>query len=146
MPLTNNFWMKVAALCFILTTGLQTISHAQKLNEGTYSLEGYNAQSTSISYIGTINIKKDGDIYKLQWNIGEQKQAGVAILEGGILSVGYMDTTVGGDQDMGVVSYRVLDNGNLEGKWCSLSSNHTGKEVLTWKIGEKELVPNRGNK
>ena len=100
------------------------------LKDGTYSLEGYNAGSYTANYFGTVKIERQGDVYKLQWSIGGQEQRGVGILEDSILSVGYMDVTQGQTRDMGVVSYRLVGEGKLEGKWSSISASHAGKEVL----------------
>ena len=141
MITTKRFHIKVTALCFMLITGLPLTSRAQTFSEGTYALEGYNSLSAAVSYTGTIDVVKDGDVYKLEWNIGEQKQTGVAILDGDILSVGYMDTTAGEIRDMGVVSYRIIDEGKLEGTWCSISGNRTGKEILTLKIEDVAPAP-----
>lgn len=103
------------------------------LKEGVYALDGYGYDSNTISYLGSVRISKNGDVYQLEWEIGTQQQRGVAILENGILSVGYMDVTAGNINDAGVVSYRVISDGKLDGKWSSILSNRTGREVLTWK-------------
>jgi hypothetical protein len=102
------------------------------LKEGLYALEGYNSSSDIPSYTGLVRITKDGDVYKLEWTIQSQSQRGVGILEGNILSVGYLDITGGSLNDTGVVSYKLLSDTKLDGLWSSVSGNNPGREVLTW--------------
>ncbi len=103
------------------------------LKTGTYKLEGYNSSlASSPNYEGEVEISKNGERYELMWIIGQQDQRGVGLLENNVLSVGYTDITGGDIQDMGVVSYRVVNSGKLEGKWNSVSGTGTGREVLTW--------------
>ncbi len=104
------------------------------LRTGSYALEGYGGSlSAQPSYRGEVFIAKTGEVYKLEWSIGGQVQRGVGILEDNILSVGYVDLTGGDIQDAGVVSYRVVKEGKLEGKWSSILAQETGREILTWQ-------------
>lgn len=105
-----------------------------ELRVGSYLLEGYvGSLSSTPDYGGEVYIEKTGEVYKLTWYIGKQIQDGVGILEDDILSVGYIDGTLG---DAGVVSYRVVPNERLEGVWSSILGTNTGREILTWQSGE----------
>ncbi len=103
------------------------------LKAGIYDLAGYNsATAQEPNYKGKVKIEKTGAVFKLQWDIGgRQDQRGVGILAGPVLSVGYVDITGGDIQDSGVVSFRLVGEGKLEGEWSSILSNQTGREVLT---------------
>ncbi|MDZ4205943.1 MAG: hypothetical protein U1C12_01890, partial [Patescibacteria group bacterium] len=112
----------------------ESVSVGSTIKTGIYKLEGYNSSlQSNPNYEGEIEISKNGERYELAWIIGQQDQRGVGLLEGNILSVGYTDITGGDIQDVGVVSYRVVNPGKLEGKWNSVSGTGTGREVLTWK-------------
>ncbi len=104
------------------------------LREGFYELTGSNPDAPDMVYSGHIQIEKKGGQYALRWFIGKtQSQAGVAILEGNVLSVGYMDSSGG---DFGVVSFRIISPSRLEGKWCSLGNPMAyGRETLEY-LGE----------
>lgn len=101
------------------------------LKTGVYVLEGYNVGDDKVDYVGSVAIEKAGEVYRLQWNIAGQTQRGVGILDGNILSVGYIDVTGGNILDAGAVSYRILSEGKLDGKWSSVLGRRTGREVLT---------------
>lgn len=113
----------------------ESVAVGPVLKTGTYKLEGYNGSlESSPSYVGEVDIIKTGEVYKIAWYIGSQQdQRGVGILESNTLSVGYVDLTGGAMQDMGVVSYLVVNSGKLEGKWSSVLGTETGREVLTWE-------------
>jgi len=111
----------------------ESVAVGPVLKTGIYKLEGYNSSlASNPSYEGEVEISKNGERYELVWIIGQQDQRGVGLLENNILSVGYTDITGGDIQDTGVVSYRVVNPGKLEGKWNSVLGTGTGREVLTW--------------
>lgn len=104
------------------------------IREGVYDLIGSNPEGGPEQYQGTVTISRDGLIYGLEWNIaGRQKQQGVGILERGVLSVGYLDTTSGTLNDAGVVSYVADSNDRLHGTWVSAAGGSRGSESLWWK-------------
>src|SRR3989338_5579169 len=132
----NKRWMFTLIFIIILSFGCtrenlassrqQVVTSQEQsftLKTGVYSLEGYNAGSGSVDY--------KGEVYGIEWRIEPlQTQIGVGILSDSILSVGYLDAS---GQDLGVVSYRLLGEGKLDGKWASIEGRQTGREVLTWK-------------
>ena len=101
------------------------------LRPGVYSLEGYNGMQDAKPYLGVVTIVQTGETYQLQWKVGRvQTQKGIGLLENGILSVGYYDLS---GRDFGVVSYRLVQNGRLEGKWAPMGVRSYGTELLIWK-------------
>jgi hypothetical protein len=99
------------------------------LEDGVYDLEGHNPQGGP-PYKGTVSIRREGDLYRLQWRIGQsQSQIGVGLLDGRVLSVGYLDRSGG---DCGVVSYRLDGENRLRGDWISVGGRTPGHEILTW--------------
>lgn len=106
--------------------------------EGSYELTGFNgAGAEEPSYKGYVFISRTGETYALTWKIGErQTQRGVAILSGDVLSVGYFDES---GRDAGVVSYRLVKNGVLDGLWAPLGSKGCGRERLVWRSAAQVL-------
>ena len=118
----------------------KTTTASSILKPGIYKLEGYNSLNGGPSYQGQVYIRQGEDDAKgfwlLQWGIGEgQDQRGLGILNNGVLSVGYFDATGGTINDSGVVSYTIIGDGKLEGKWASTMSSewNAGLEKLTWE-------------
>ena len=127
--------MKILAFACLLFS--ISASHAAAPLEGIYKLTGRNSPKADKTYGGKVVVEKTADTYKLTWLIGAaQSQKGVAILDGNILSVGYMDLS---GRDFGVVSYKVLSEKKLEGKWSPIAgSGGYGTELLEY---EKPLDP-----
>ncbi|MBI2391926.1 MAG: hypothetical protein HYV09_20210 [Deltaproteobacteria bacterium] len=90
--------------------GTYTITEARTPTGGTYS--------------GTVQITPAGQVYRLQWTLANETYAGVGILQGDVLSVGW------GSASVGVVAYRV-QGGMLDGTWATLDGTTLGTEVLS---------------
>jgi len=133
--------MKLCAIIFsLLLCGISTPGFArgdsyyaasqQQLKTGIYELEGYNPGSNSINYRGKVEIQRNGNNYELNWYIGSaQRQYGIAIFANNVLSVSYVDAS---GNEVGVVSYVLLDGNTFEGRWASFGSGNYGIEVLRW--------------
>lgn len=90
-----------------------------------------DASSWITNYRGEVNIVPNGDTYNLVWLINQKQcQVGTAILNADVLSVVYHDLPSKG---WGVVSYKLVEDGVLEGKWAPFNSTHCGFETLTWQ-------------
>jgi hypothetical protein len=75
------------------------------------------------SYTGRVAIQKNGDTYALSWTLPQESYAGVGILRGDVLAVGW------GAGGTGVVSYQI--NGTrLDGVWADGRGGALGSEVL----------------
>lgn len=102
--------------------GTEKVVGGKTLN-GTFNITGTNAGSNS-SYKGTLSIKKVGTVYHLTWAVGSSSYAGVGILDGNTLVVGW-----GFGNAFGVVKYAT--NGNTaKGVWAMGGGNATGIEDL----------------
>ena len=126
----------------------KVISLGSALKPGVYKIEGYfSALSFQPDYLGEVVIAKSGPVYILEsrWQDDEVKLRGIGILEGDILSVGFADVTYRDILDIGVFSYRVIEEDKLEGRWSTFSASvwglrETGREVLTWQSELSEAV------
>lgn len=101
--------------------------------EGTYFVKGWNpgVNTEAESYIGTVTIKKIGEVYKLNWTIANQNHGGVGFYyeDTKRLAVGWSNLATG---DFGEVVY-VLSGKTLNGVWTVYGDNKgfVGKEILT---------------
>jgi hypothetical protein len=90
---------------------------------GTYKIvQGKNPDGSS--YTGSVKIAKQGDVYQLAWSIPGTSYAGIGILKGKVLSVGW-----GQGNPPGVVAYSV-ERAKLDGVWATPSDKGLGKERL----------------
>ena len=98
---------------------------------GTYALSGGNSKYGGSGYHGEVTIYPQGDNYRVVWRIGSsQTQVGVGILYEDIFSVAYCDAT---KNLWGVVSFRLIRDGELEGRWASFNGTTQQPEYLIWK-------------
>ena len=124
------------ALCTLLllllnVSGADNIHQTYQIKSGTYELRGSNDSSGHLDYRGEVVILPQGDNYALMWKIGRsQTQVGVGILHKNILSVSYIDTSRGA---AGVMSFQVVSEDELDGKWAGLNDTIYGREYLVWK-------------
>lgn len=121
--------MQKLLLCLLLITSCAYSS----LKEGVYKLEGYNQGSHNINYRGEVWIESKGSNYELTWLIGSsrsQSQYGIGILAGNVLSVSFYDLS--SSNFSGVVSYVIISDWEIEGKWAQKGSGTYGVEKLTF--------------
>lgn len=90
---------------------------------GTYKItKGKNPNGTS--YTGSVTINPHGRVYELAWSIPGTSYAGVGILKGHVLSVGW-----GHGAAPGVVAYEV-GRDTLDGTWTGGADMRLGRERL----------------
>ncbi|MCB1164774.1 MAG: fibronectin-binding protein [Leptospiraceae bacterium] len=103
----------VLALSF-MGAGLHCSQDKGQGVSGEYQVQGSNPDGSP--YRGTVQITRDGDAYKFEWNIAGQQYSGVGVREGDTLTVDW------GQQDP--VVYQVQDDGNrLVGSWAAGQAN-----------------------
>jgi hypothetical protein len=101
------------------------------LRIGTYQLSGGNSKWDGGGYQGEVTIYPQGENYRVVWRIGSsQSQAGVGILYNDILSVAYCDSS---NTAWGVVSFRLVADGELQGRWTGFNGTSQKPEYLVWK-------------
>jgi hypothetical protein len=120
---------KLFLLCLVCV--LSSFSYP-KLWTGTYELSGGNGTYAGTGYRGEVTIQPQGDNYRVVWRIGSsQSQVGVGILDHDILSVAYCDSANNGA--WGVAAFRLVSDGELEGRWASFKGTTQQPEYLIWK-------------
>jgi len=91
-------------------TATSAVSQWNRIDvSGTYSVTGTGGNGQY--YEGELFIRRQGDVYQLHWNAGNQYD-GIGVVNGNVLAVAYTDSDIEPD-DCGVVSYRILGNGTV---------------------------------
>lgn len=83
-------------------------------------------------YKGALAVIKHGDVYQFRWTAGKQFD-GIGIPNGNVVAVAF--TSRGDGKGCGVVTYQVLADGTLEGKWGYWGVNESGTEKGTRTTG-----------
>jgi|GEM_PF-2438661 len=122
-------------VCLLAGLFFCTVDYANAYDnlEGTYFVKGWNPGVTTAteSYVGTLTIKKTGQIYQLNWTIANQRHAGVGFYDEGSrkLQVAWSNLDSG---DFGEVVY-TFEGKTLNGIWTTYGdrSASVGREILT---------------
>lgn len=112
--------MRFALLTAAALTLSANVALAQNI-EGAYSLAGVNQDKTT--YSGTVEVKKLGSGYQIQWDMDGEKTFGAGLLEGTTLYVGTVYDS------KSVVSVMKADGANLKGTWYRRTEPGLGEEV-----------------
>ena len=103
-----------------------------RLRTGTYFMSGANSKWSATGYQGEVVIQQQGENYRVTWYVGSsQSQVGIGILNDNILSVSFCDTN--NRTFWGVASYRIVGDGELEGRWTSVDGTGQKPEYLAWQ-------------
>jgi hypothetical protein len=97
---------------------------------GSYAVAGTNEDGSP--YKGTLDVIKHGDVYQFRWNAGRQYD-GVGVPNGNVVAVAFTGGSNG--KGCGVVSYQVLADGTLDGRWGYWGVNESGTEKATRTSG-----------
>ena len=97
---------------------------------GAYDVAGTNP--TGSPYNGELSVAKRGDVYQFRWNAGKTYD-GVGVGNGNVVAVAFTEGSDG--KGCGVVSYKVLADGTLDGKWGYWGVSERGAEKATRTSG-----------
>lgn len=101
---------------FCAIIGLATMQSMAQNPIGLWKVKGTNAQKGA--YTGTLDIKKaNADVYTLYWKLANGSEYGGL----GMLKDNNFYVSWGQSIEYGIVVYKILANGNLDGKWVSKS-------------------------
>lgn len=90
---------------------------------GDYSVVGTNENGSP--YKGALEVIKHGDVYQFRWTAGKQYD-GIGVPNGNVVAVAFTGGAVG--KGCGVVSYQILSDGTLDGRWGYWGLNESGTE------------------
>lgn len=100
------------------------LSNSETDISGDYTVTGHSGSGTD--YEGELRIQKQGKVYQFHWWAGNQFE-GIGIVNGGYVAVSYSDDP-SAIEDCGVVIYRILANGTLDGLWGFYGEDEMGTE------------------
>jgi hypothetical protein len=129
VPLRPLIALAIISFTFVTAvrshTATSAVSQWNRIDvSGTYSVTGTGGNGQY--YEGELFIRRQGDVYQLHWNAGNQYD-GIGVVNGNVLAVAYTDSDIEPD-DCGVVSYRILGNGTLDGISGMYGENETEPE------------------
>ena len=104
------------------TTALQAAKAPIDIS-GDYAVVGTNEDGSA--YKGRLKVIKHSDVYQFRWDAGNQYD-GIGVPNGNIVAVAFTGGTDG--KGCGVVTYNLLANGTLDGKWGYWGVNNIGTE------------------
>ena len=90
---------------------------------GDYAIVGTNEDGSP--YKGALEVIKHGDVYQFRWDAGKQYD-GVGVPNGNVVAVAFNGGSNG--KGCGVVSYQILADGTLDGKWGYWGVDESGTE------------------
>ena len=94
---------------------------------GRYSLVGEDFNGGT--YTGTVTITPTSDVTcEIRWLIAGDEAVGICMRQDNAFAASYVMNGV-----VGMVIYRIMPNGTLNGTWTAAGSNGVGREVLTPK-------------
>ena len=105
-------------------------SQARPDISGNYDVAGTNEDGAA--YEGKLQVLKHGSVYQFRWVAGNQYD-GVGIINGNTAAVAFTDGANG--TGCGVVSYRTLANGTLDGVWGMWGVDQSGTETAVRSSG-----------
>lgn len=103
---------------------------------GQYQADGDNPRGGN--YTAAVTIAQRGATYVVKWDLPDEEQVGVGIVEGDLLSVSWV--TNGG---AGIAVYKIRSHGDtLVGHWAQMGGDgRTFSEVLSRKPDQRKSHP-----
>jgi hypothetical protein len=92
---------------------------------GRYSVEGQNPNGTTYGGEAEITLTSETTC-EIKWTTGETESVGICMRNDDSFAAGYRL----GD-DIGLVIYKVQNDGSLHGLWTLAGKNGSGSEILT---------------
>ena len=94
---------------------------------GSYQVSGTNPGNAG-TYQGDVSIAKKGDVYAVNWKIGDTKYVGTGLLNNQSFAVVYKDKGTSG-----LALYAIQPDGSLSGFYAGHGDTQVGKETWTPK-------------
>jgi hypothetical protein len=111
----------------VAVAGLSALPAAAQSIGGTYEVKGTNFDGSEYDGTATITLTSQTTC-TIHWETGGSTSDGICMRNGDAFSAGY----VMGDS-VGLVVYRVMQNGTLDGLWTIAGKEGNGTETLTPK-------------
>jgi hypothetical protein len=116
--------MKTISLAAAVLAAATTSGFAQSIG-GAYTVQGTNLNGTT--YDGTAEITLTSETTcAIHWVTGSTTSEGICMRNGDSFAAGYV-----GEGYTGLVIYKVLPDGSLNGLWTIANNGGAGTEILT---------------
>lgn len=116
--------MKRLLASALLALSLAAPASAQSIG-GNYSVAGTNFDGSPYTGTATITLTSETTC-AIAWKTGGTSSEGICMRNDDAFSAGYV---LG--KDIGLIVYKVMDDGSLHGLWTIAGKNGNGTEVLT---------------
>ncbi len=117
-------FMKRLFACVLLTVACVSHAHAQTVEAGEYDVAGTNLDGSKYSGTATISLTSETTC-SIEWKTGSTQSMGICMLHDDAFAAGY----VLGDS-VGLVIYKVMRGGVLDGVWTISGEDGAGTEIL----------------
>lgn len=117
--------MKRILLPVLFALGMALPAAAQTVNAGKYNVEGTNLDGSAYSGTAEITLASETTCV-IEWDTAGVKSSGVCMLNGDAFAAAYIL-----EEAIGLIVYRVKDDGTLDGAWTITGKDGSGTEVLT---------------
>ncbi|QDU73210.1 hypothetical protein Pan97_01770 [Bremerella volcania] len=129
--------LAVALACVVTLLGSNAYAEAAPPDlAGKYQCVG--TSDAGGKYVGEVIVQKVNKGYRITWVVGKTKYDGIGFVDEDRLSVAWTLNTPKGVA-IGVVSYKIKENGTLVGKWTDPSLKGIYDETLV-PIVENRLI------
>jgi hypothetical protein len=116
--------MRKLILCLALLGVTSLPATAQSIG-GTYTVAGSNFDGSSYGGEATITLTSETTC-TIHWETNGSSSDGICMRNDNAFSAGYVM-----DKEIGLVVYRVMEDGSLHGLWTIAGKEGSGTEVLT---------------
>ncbi len=119
--------MTTRTYAFVLTTALiaASVSASAQSIGGKYSVAGTNLDGTTYGGTAAIALTSETTCV-IKWVTGETESEGICMRNGDSFAAGYVSGDI-----TGLVIYKVLPDGTLNGLWTIANNGGAGTEILT---------------
>ena len=114
-------------LLSLAVLGLAAVPAAAQSIGGTYTVAGTNFDGSKYGGEATITLTSETTC-TIHWETGGTSSDGICMRNDNAFSAGYVM-----GKEIGLVVYKVEDDGSLHGLWTIAGKNGSGTEVLTPK-------------
>ena len=116
--------MRKILLAFVLAAAMAEQAAAQSIG-GTYTVSGTNFDGSPYEGEARITLTSKTTCV-IEWQTGESTSQGICMRNDDAFSAGYLL-----NGDIGLVVYKVMNDGSLHGLWTIAGQEGSGTEVLT---------------
>ena len=117
--------MKALLFPVLIALSMAVPAAAQTVNAGKYKVEGTNLDGSKYSGTAEITLASETTCV-IEWDTAGVKSTGVCMLNGDAFAAAYVLQDA-----LGLIVYKVQEDGTLDGAWTITGKDGSGTEILT---------------